>query len=72
VKEIKIHTNYITLGQFLKHISIVSSGGEVKYFLKNNQVLINEEIDDRRGRKIYPGDKVIILGKEYIISHNEN
>ena len=72
MEKIQIHTAYITLGQFLKHISLVSSGGEVKYFLKNNVVLINETPDQRRGRKLYDGDVVQVLNRSYQITKNED
>ncbi len=67
MKEIIIKTEYITLGQFLKHISLVSSGGEVKFFLKNNKVFVNSENENRRGKKLYPGDKITILNEDYKI-----
>ncbi|MGM0495278.1 MAG: S4 domain-containing protein YaaA [Bacillota bacterium] len=67
MKEIIIKTEYITLGQFLKHISIVSSGGEVKFFLKNNKIFVNSENENRRGKKLYPGDKISILNEDYKI-----
>jgi len=67
MKEIIIKTEYITLGQFLKHISLVSSGGEVKFFLKNNNVFVNSENENRRGKKLYPGDKITILNEDYKI-----
>ena len=65
--EITIYTEYITLGQLLKIANIISSGGEAKYFLAENMPLVNGIEDNRRGRKLYKGDKVVILGKEYII-----
>ncbi len=67
MEEIVIYTEYITLGQLLKIANIISSGGEAKYFLSCNTCLVNNIEDNRRGRKLYKGDKVIILGKEYII-----
>lgn len=72
MKKIDIHTDYITLGQFLKHISLVSSGGEVKYFLKNNTVFVNEIQDQRRGKKLYPNDVVKVLNISYQIAKNED
>ena len=67
MEEITIYTEYITLGQLLKIANIISSGGEAKYFLSENYALVNGDKDNRRGRKLYKGDKVIILGKEYLI-----
>lgn len=67
VKDIRIKEEYITLGQLLKIENLVSSGGEVKLFLSDNLVLINEEKDNRRGRKLYKNDVIKIQEKEYKI-----
>ena len=67
ITEIKISSEFITLGQFLKFADIIESGGEAKLFLSQNDVFINDELDVRRGRKIRPGDKVVILGESYLI-----
>lgn len=71
MKKIKIITDYITLGQFLKVADIIQSGGEAKSFLAINEVYINDELDVRRGRKLRHGDKVVVNQKEFIIE-NEN
>lgn len=52
---IKINTEFITLGQLLKIANIVSSGGEVKFFLTSNKVYVNNELENRRGKKLYKG-----------------
>lgn len=57
-KEVFVNGEYITLGQLLKEESIVSSGGQAKWFLKENAVSVNDEPDDRRGRKLFDGDNV--------------
>ena len=67
IKEIKIESEYITLGQFLKIADIISSGGEAKAFLACNRILINNEEDNRRGRKLYKDDVIEIDGKHYKI-----
>ena len=64
----KITTEFITLQQFLKMKDIISSGVEAKYFVKGNEILVNGEKEDRRGRKLYPGDEVKVNGKKYRIS----
>ena len=56
----KITTEYITLGQLLKFSSIASSGGDIKYLLEFSDILVNGEIERRRGRKLYPNDKIEI------------
>ncbi|ENH98453.1 hypothetical protein J416_00065 [Gracilibacillus halophilus YIM-C55.5] len=57
-EEIEINTDYIPLGQFLKLANILESGGMIKMFLKENGVYVNNELETRRGRKLYPGDVV--------------
>ncbi|MCR5705662.1 MAG: S4 domain-containing protein YaaA [Acholeplasmatales bacterium] len=58
MENVKIKGEFITLQQLLKVESIISSGGEIKYYLQENTVLVNGERETRRGRKLYPGDVV--------------
>lgn len=67
MESLKIKTDYITLQQLLKIEDIISSGGEAKYFLANNEVYVNGEFENRRGRKLYPNDIVKVSGKEFKI-----
>lgn len=72
MKTIKIETDYITLGQFLKVADIISSGGMAKWFLSEYEVYINGEKDQRRGRKLRSGDKIEIDGHStYILMGND-
>ena len=65
MEKVNITSEYITPGQFLKFVGIIDCGSYAKQFLLENKVLINNEKDDRRGRKIYPGDIVKVLNKIY-------
>lgn len=56
MQEITIKDEYIRLGQALKLAGLVSSGVEAKILIQDGLVTVNGEIDDRRGRKLYPGD----------------
>lgn len=67
MKPVKIKTEYIELQQLLKMENFISSGGEAKYFLADNDVLVNGEVEKRRGKKLRVNDVIIILGKEFII-----
>ena len=67
MENISIKDEYVTLGQFLKIANIISAGGEAKLFLSSNEVFINGESDNRRGRKLYKGDNLEILGVKYKI-----
>ena len=51
-----IHTEYIKLDQFLKLAEIVSSGGEARFYIQENAILVNGEPENRRGKKLRPGD----------------
>ncbi|WP_342412220.1 ribosome maturation protein RlbA [Bacillus sp. FSL K6-1560] len=59
---ISIDTEMIPLGQFLKLADVIQSGGMAKWFLSEHEVLVNDEPDNRRGRKLYVGDVVEIEG----------
>lgn len=50
-KTIKINREFITLGQFLKHVNIISSGGMAKWYLAEHTVMLDNEVEDRRGKK---------------------
>ena len=56
--------DFIKLGQALKAAGLVESGVEAKDVIQNGLVLVNGEIDTRRGRKLYPGDTASFDGKE--------
>lgn len=66
--EIKLTSDYITLGQFLKYVGLVDTGGEAKQFLASEKTIINEIEDNRRGRKLYPGDEIKIKETAYKIN----
>ena len=67
--EVHIQTPFITLGQLLKEESIIATGGQAKWYLRENTVLVNQEPDDRRGRKLYPGDIVAVpSGERFVIN----
>ena len=68
MEQISISSEYITLGQFLKYVGIIDCGSYAKQFLLENNVYINNEQDQRRGRKIYPGDIVKVLKKSYEVT----
>lgn len=63
MKKIGIISEYITLGQLLKFADVIQGGGEVKFFLATNKILVNQVPEDRRGRKLYPGDVIDINRK---------
>lgn len=63
----KIDTDYIKLDSFLKAVNAVSSGGEAKLLINDGQVRVNGVVELRRGRKLFPGDRVRIHHDEFCV-----
>lgn len=64
---IKAGEEYITLNVLLKLAGIIDTGGMAKIYLMENDVLVNGELENRRGRKLYPGDIVEAEGQKFVI-----
>lgn len=62
MNELKINTEYITLGQALKMTDTISSGGMAKWYLSEHEVFVNGEAEDRRGKKLRHDDVINIPG----------
>lgn len=67
MNKVKIKTDYITLGQFLKLANAVDSGVTAKFVIQDGLVLVNGEVDTRRGKKLYPGDEVTFEDTTYVV-----
>lgn len=65
--EIKINSEYIKLDAFLKWANITSSGSDAKFFIRNGEVKVNDEIEVRRGKKLYTGDIIEFESEKYKI-----
>ena len=63
--EIKLNKEFITLGQLLKVTVFISSGGEAKRMVNMLDISVNGEHENRRGRKLFSGDVVVIEGKKF-------
>lgn len=61
---IKLREEFIKLGQALKAAGLVESGVEAKEVIQEGHVMVNGEVDTRRGRKLYAGDQVVFDGEE--------
>ena len=55
---------FIKLGQVLKAAGLVENGVEAKEVIQEGLVMVNGEVDTRRGRKLYAGDQVVFDGEE--------
>ncbi|AGT30464.1 hypothetical protein M493_00220 [Geobacillus genomosp. 3] len=59
-QKVTITTETITLGQLLKLMNLIETGGAAKWFLQEYNVFVNGEKENRRGRKLKDGDRVDI------------
>ena len=58
-------TATIRLDQFLKLTGIVGTGGQAKLAIQGGEVLVNRQVETRRRRQLYPGDKVTVGDDEF-------
>ncbi|MDQ6641438.1 MAG: RNA-binding S4 domain-containing protein [Actinomycetota bacterium] len=59
--DVPIRDESIRLGQFLKLANLIDSGSDARPLLINGQVLVNDEVETRRGRQLRPGDVVELI-----------
>jgi len=71
MKEISINTDYITLGKFLKYVNAVDSGAIAKIVILDGQVMVNGEVEVRRGKKLYKDDQISFDGIDYVIKYED-
>ncbi len=64
---IKLRDEFIKLGQALKAAGLVESGVDSKEVIVQGLVVVNGEIETRRGRKLYDGDEVEFDGDKISI-----
>jgi len=57
----------LRLDQFLKWQGLVGTGGEAKFRIQQGDVRVNGELEQRRGRKLEPGDRVELAGQEHVV-----
>lgn len=64
---IKLRDEFIKLGQAIKAAGLVESGVDAKEVIVQGLVVVNGEIETRRGRKLYDGDEVEFDGDKISI-----
>ena len=67
-----IQTEFIKLEAALKYANAVSTGGEAKVVILEEQVKVNGEVCTMRGKKLYPGDRFSFMGTQYVICIHES
>jgi len=66
---IPISTEFIKLQDLLKFAAVASTGGEAKIMVQEGEVKVNGEICTQRGKKIRPGDDVLVNGQHYTVTY---
>lgn len=65
MNNIKIDSEFIKLDSFLKWAGVASTGAEAKMFILDGEVLVNGEVEERRGRKLFRDDVITFDGEQY-------
>jgi ribosome-associated protein len=60
--DVPIRGETIRLGQFLKLAGLIDSGADAKGVISDGLVIVNGEIERRRGRQLRSGDTVTFDG----------
>lgn len=68
MKSIYIRDDFIKLGQALKLVGAVESGVDAKCVINEGLVMVNNETETQRGKKLVVGDIILFDGEEYIIT----
>ena len=63
MEKIDIDGDVIRLGQLLKMANLVENGGEAKIRIQTGEVMVNKEVETRRGKQLQEGDIVEIDGQ---------
>lgn len=66
-----ISTEFIKLEAALKLANASESGGMAKAVIQEGLVQVNGTVCTMRGKKLYPGDRVIYDGNTYLICIHE-
>lgn len=66
---IPITTEHIKLQDLMKLADLVSTGGEAKLRILNEEVKVNGEVCTMRGKKIRPGDVVAFESLELTVEY---
>jgi ribosome-associated protein len=61
-RAVEIHTAQIALGALLKWAGVAATGGEAKALIAGRRVMVNGQVETRRGRRVTPGDLVAVHG----------
>lgn len=62
----------IRLDQLLKVSGLAQTGGHAKMAIQGGEVLVNGEIETRRRRKLFAGDRIEFNGEVIVIDEGDS
>ena len=65
--QITIRDDHIKLGQAMKLAGLSDDGVSAKLAIQDGKVLVNGEKEERRGRKLFPGDVFTYEGNDVLV-----
>jgi len=52
----------------LKLAQVAATGGEAKQMVQRGRVMVNGAVERRRGRRLRPGDRVEVAGRQLVVT----
>ena len=68
---VTIHTEFIRLDALMKLSGCADTGGQAKAGIQEGEVTVNGEVCTQRGKKIRPGDVVMVADTDIIVVYEE-
>jgi ribosome-associated protein len=66
-RPVVVSTTPIELCQFLKFGGLTDSGGAAKRAISDGEVLLNDAVETRKGKKLTAGDRVTFAGQTIVV-----
>ena len=60
MEKITISTEFIKLNQLLKWAGVADTGAHANQMIQDGLIKVNGQLETRRGKKIYQGDKILV------------
>ncbi len=65
--KVEIIGEFIKLGQLIKKLNLIDTGGQIKDFILNNEIKVNKDKPKGRSTKVFVGSTVWIDEEVYMI-----
>ncbi len=69
--KVKITGRFIKLGQLIKKLNIIDTGGQAKYFIETHDIRINDQEGFKRNSKVWANSTVWIDNQVFYIIEDE-